>query len=158
MATNGETTALYTIPLQINGKDVQSSGGTFDVVSPAHHKVLWSCSSASKADALAAVEAAAAAFPAWSKTKPAARRDIFLRAADILQRRAEECGGYMMAETGAEAAFSKGFNVPLTAEILRDVAGRIATIMGSIPTCDQDGTSALVLKEPYGVVLGIAPW
>ena len=30
--------------------------------------------------------------------------------------------------------------------------------MGSIPNCGAEGQSALILKEPYGVIFGIAPW
>lgn len=44
-------------------------------------------------------------------------------------------------------------------EILRDVSGRIfSALSGEIPICQAEGTSALIVKEPYGVVLGIAPW
>lgn len=158
MATATATGDSYTVPLLIDGKEVTSST-TFEVISPRTHKLLWHASSATKENAIAAVDAAVKAFPSWSKTKPAFRRDIFLRAADILQKRAEECGNYMKDETGAADAFSSGFNIPLTAEILRDVGGKIAaSLAGVIPSCAHDGTSALVLKEPFGVILGIAPW
>ncbi|OCL07377.1 aldehyde dehydrogenase [Glonium stellatum] len=158
MSTNGSNSAAsYTVPLLINGKEVTTST-TFPVVSPSSHETIWHSSSASVDDANAAVAAASAAFPAWSKTKPSVRRNILLKAAEILESRADECAGYMMQETGAEAMFAGGFNIPLTVEMLRDVAGRISGIMGSIPVCASEGTSALVLKEPFGVVLGIAPW
>ena len=154
-ATNGSSE--YVIPLQINGKEV-TTDTTFDVVNPATGKVTWKCSSASKEDAVKAVEAAQAAFPAWSRTKPSKRRDIFLKAAEVLERRGEELGEYMMTETGAQPMFAGGFNVPTSVEMLRDVAGRIVTIAGSVPVCGEEGTSAIVYREPYGVVLGIAPW
>lgn len=64
----------------------------------------------------------------------------------------------MELETGALSGFSSGFNIPTTAEMLRDVAGRLGAIQGIIPTCADEGTSAMLIKEPYGVVLGIAPW
>ncbi|KAF2013945.1 aldehyde dehydrogenase [Aaosphaeria arxii CBS 175.79] len=148
---------FYTTPLIINGKDVTSSS-TFPVISPSSHQQIWSASAASLSDVSSAIEAAQAALPQWSKTKPAAKRDIFLKAADIFQSRASELGKYMMEEMGAEAGFSSGFNVPLAADMMRDVAGRVGTVTGYIPTCAQEGTAALVVKEPYGVVLGIAPW
>lgn len=147
----------YTVPLLINGKDVVTET-TFPVVSPATHKQIWLSSSASLSDVDAAISAAQAAFPSWTKTKPQVRRNILLKAADILEKRAEECGGYMMQETGAERGFAVGFNVPTAVELIRDVAGRLSGIMGSIPVCQQEGTSALVVKEAFGVVLGIAPW
>lgn len=147
----------YAVPLLINGKEVVTSA-TFPVISPSAHEQIWTSSSASLDDVQCAVSAAQAAFKPWAKTKPSARRDIFLKAADIFASRGEEFGRYMQQETGAAEAFSTGFNVPLTAEMMRDVAGRISTVVGCIPTCAAEGTSALVVKEPFGVVLGIAPW
>lgn len=147
----------YTVPLIINAKEVTSST-TFPVTSPSSHKEIWQASSASLDHVAEAVSAAQAALPAWSKTKPSARRDIFLKAAENMLSRCDEFGQYMMEETGAEKGFSSGFNVPLAVDMLKDVAGRISTIVGCIPTCSQEGTSALVIKEPMGVVLGIAPW
>ena len=146
-----------TVPIQMNGREVQTEN-TFDVVNPATGKVIWESSSASKKDASNAIEAAKAAFPAWSKTKPSKRRDILLKAADILASRTDELGEYMIQETGSTEGFSKGFNVPCSVEMLRDVAGRIATITSYMPVVAEEGKSAMVLKEPYGVVLGIAPW
>lgn len=151
------TDASYTVPLLINGSEVTSTT-TFPVTSPASHKQIWSASSASLDHVKAAASAAQTAFPTWAKMKPSARRDIFLKAADVFSKRAQEAGKYMEDETGATPAFSSGFNVPLTVEMFKDVAGRISSISGTIPTCAQDGTSALVVKEPYGVILGIAPW
>lgn len=146
----------FTIPLLINGKETTTSN-TFAVHSPGAHKDLWSCSSASSSDVDAALQAAKAAFPAWSKTKPVARRNILLKAADLLEQRGEEFKEHMTQETGAVAMFT-GFNVMIAAELIRDVAGRIGAIMGAIPQTQDDDTTALVLKEPFGVVLGIAPW
>lgn len=147
----------FTVPLFINGKEVTTKT-TFPVVSPASHEEIWQSSSASLEDVKAATSAAQAAFPSWSKMKPTAKRAVFLKAADIMDARAAELGEYMKIETGAASPFADGFNVPKTAEMLRDVAGRLSTTMGHIPTCEEEGTSALILKEPFGVVLAIAPW
>lgn len=147
----------YTVPLLINGKEVTTQT-TFAVTSPASHQQIWNSSSASLDDVKSAVSAAKAAFPAWSKMKHSAKRDIFLRAANVVEARTDELADYMKMETGAADMFSNGFNVPKMADMLRDVAGRISAVMGHIPSCEEEGTSALVVKEPYGVVLGIAPW
>jgi acyl-CoA reductase-like NAD-dependent aldehyde dehydrogenase len=147
---------LFTIPLLINGEE-KTSASTFPVESPVSHKTIWSCSSASAADADAALAAASAAFPAWSKIKPAARRTIFMKAADLLEQRSEELRAHMNEETGSVDPFAD-FNIVTVAENIRDVAGRCSAIMGSIPTAQEEGTGALILKEPYGVILGIAPW
>ena len=150
-------TSPHPIPIQIGGEEVQTPT-TFDVTDPGTGKVLWQSSSASKTNAIRAVESAQAAFPAWSKTKPAARRDILLKASDVLKERGTELAEYMIKETGADDGNSSGFNIPKSVEMLRDVAGRISTVTGYNPACEEDGKSAMVFKEPYGVVYGIAPW
>ncbi|KAF6233189.1 hypothetical protein HO173_008478 [Letharia columbiana] len=165
MTTNGHShgthasnhSSNHVVPLLINGKEVTNET-TFDVVSPVSGKLIWKGSSVSKRQAIEAVEAAQAAFPAWSKTKPSFRRDILLKASDILKSRGEEVCEYMDIETGSTKAMSTYFNVPASIEQLRDVAGRIVTVTGNIPVCAEEGKSALMYKEPYGVVFGIAPW
>lgn len=154
-ASNG--TELYTVPLFLSGAEV-TTGSTFDVVSPGSGELVHKASSASVEDAVKAAESCAAAFPAWAATSPGKRRDIFLKAAEVLERRQEEVATFMQEETGAPHGFAAGFNVPLSIDILKDIAGRICTIEGSMPVASDAGTSAMVFREPYGVILGIAPW
>jgi acyl-CoA reductase-like NAD-dependent aldehyde dehydrogenase len=78
-----------TVPLWLNGQQVQTSK-TFEIISPATSKPLYKSAAASVDDANAAVAAAEAAFPAWAKTKPSARRDILLKAADLFIERKEQ--------------------------------------------------------------------
>ena len=161
-AANGHTTGHangesdLVIPLWVNGQEEYLTS-TFDVINPSTGTVQWKSASASKEDTERAVAAAQAALPSWRKTKVGFRRDIFLRAADILESKAEEYGKYMQLETGSDAGFSTYFNVPMGVNMLRDLAGRVVTITGTLPECQEDGRSAMVLKEPYGVVLGNAP-
>ncbi|KAF7370150.1 putative salicylaldehyde dehydrogenase protein [Mycena sanguinolenta] len=147
---------VYTVPLLINGEE-KTSTTTFSVESPSSHATIWSCSSACSADVDAAVAAASAAFPAWSKTKPAQRRNILLKVADLFEERAEELKLHLRQETGSDEMVA-AINIVTAAEVIRDIAGRCSAIAGSIPVCQDEGRSALVLKEPYGVVLAIAPW
>lgn len=145
------------IPLQINGKDVISDV-TFDVINPSTGEVIWKCCSVSKEDTIKAVEAAQAAFPKWSKTKPDERRDIFLRAAEIMKRRHDELFKYAADETASPPMMITKINIENAIGLIKDTAGRISTIQGFVPESSEVGTSAIVFKEPYGVVLGIAPW
>lgn len=64
----------------------------------------------------------------------------------------------MAQETGAAQPFLS-VNTGGAAELLRDLAGRInRALSGQVPVYEKQDTHALVLREPYGVVLGIAPW
>ncbi|KAJ5708511.1 Aldehyde dehydrogenase N-terminal [Penicillium malachiteum] len=149
--------ANLSVPLIINGKE-EFSSTTFDVISPYTNQPCWSAAAATPQDAVRAVETADAAFPAWSQTKPTARRDILLKAADLLEERLEVNAEYMRMEMGADVGASQGFVVPLAIRMLRDVASRITSICGSVPTVEADGQSAMVFKEAMGVILGIVPW
>ena len=160
MATNGTSASAFntssTIPLWLDGKELKTES-TFDVISPIDHKKLYSCSSATEEDANAAVAAAEKAFKTWSKTKPAFRRDIFLRAADEFAKRRDELFTYSHTETGApESMF--GFEFGLASDACKSVAGLISAVNGTVPTVSEEGSSAMLLNEPYGIVLGIAPW
>ncbi|OQE26671.1 hypothetical protein PENSTE_c005G00436 [Penicillium steckii] len=145
------------VPLIINGQE-EHLPSTFDVISPYTNEKCWTSSSASPQDAIRAVEAADAAFPAWSQTKPAARRDVLLKTADLLEQRLEQNAEYMRTEMGADVGASQGFVVPLAIRMLREVASRITSICGSVPVVEAEGQSAMVFKEPMGVILGIVPW
>ncbi|RFU81190.1 nad-dependent aldehyde dehydrogenase [Trichoderma arundinaceum] len=119
------------IPLIINGQDVQSQT-TFETVSPLTGKASRTCSSASLKHVEIAIQAAHAAFPAWSKTKYSDRRDLLLQAADIMTKRKIKLGEYMHEEIGANEAY-QDFIIGLAVDGLKDVAGRIAVCLGIAP-------------------------
>ncbi|KAF5705789.1 aldehyde dehydrogenase [Fusarium globosum] len=149
-------TKLHTVPFLINGSD-RTSERAVDVVSPASGEVVHRYHSADVKDANAAVEAAAEAFKSWRKTRPSERRDLFLKAAEIMERRRDELRKYSMSETGSDATWAD-FDISTGISHLKEVAGRIGTLEGAIPTVSDPNTTALVLREPYGVVVAIAPW
>lgn len=100
------TSTQKVVPLLIAGQE-EIGAATFDVVSPYTGETCWSAADATEKDAVRAVDAAAAAFPAWSQMKPTARRDILLKAADILESRIEENASYMRTEMGADVGVSQ---------------------------------------------------
>ncbi|KAF5571853.1 aldehyde dehydrogenase [Fusarium phyllophilum] len=149
-------TKLHTVPFLINGSD-HTSERAVDVVSPASGEVVHRYHSADVKDANVAVEAAAEAFKSWRKTRPSERRDLFLKAAEIMEKRRDELRKYSMSETGSDATWAD-FDISTGISHLKEVAGRIGTLEGAIPTVSDPNTTALVLREPYGVVVAIAPW
>lgn len=153
LATMADT---MTVPLIIDGQDVVTTT-TFDVVSPVTGKVLHKSSSASLEDAARAAASSQTAFRTWSNLKPEARRDYMLEASRIMKERREELIAYQQEETGASGPFA-GVTVDAGIELLKDFAGRIKSIEGTFPTVMEEGRSGMVTKEPYGVILGIAPW
>lgn len=151
MAQNG---AKAVLPLIINNESVVNDI-KFDVTGPATGDIIYQCAGASADDANRAAAAAKAAFPAWSKTSPYERRDILMKAADIMLSRKEEFIHYQMEETGAGRMFVE-HTFMMGVHLIKDFAGRISTIEGRVPSAVRQ--DAIVFKEPYGVILGIAPW
>lgn len=144
------------IPLIIDGKE-EFGSSTFNVVSPTIGKVCWKAASANSEDAIRAVEAAKKAFPSWSKVKPLEKQKLLFKAADLLETRITEYGNIMQMEMGGPANSVHGFILPLGVAFLRDVASHIPLVTGSVPTVVEEGHSAMIWKEPYGVILGIGP-
>jgi acyl-CoA reductase-like NAD-dependent aldehyde dehydrogenase len=153
-SSNGTTPKTH--PLIIDNKAHQTKS-SFPVHSPSTGEHIHSFSSATIADTDLAIASAEKALPSWKTLPPNKKRDIFLKAASLLESRSAELQKTMSAETGATESWAS-FDTSLAPEILRDVAGRISSLSGSIPQTATEGVSALVLKEPYGVVLAIAPW
>jgi acyl-CoA reductase-like NAD-dependent aldehyde dehydrogenase len=147
------------VALLIDGKAQGAhAGATFDRNDPFTGKLATRAAAASVADATAAVEAAAAAFPAWSRSGPGERRGILVKAADIMDGKAGEFTRLMIEETGATAPWA-GFNVMLAANMLRE-AGAMTTQIGGevIPSNNPATVLAMGIRQPAGVVLAIAPW
>ncbi|RAK71446.1 aldehyde dehydrogenase [Aspergillus fijiensis CBS 313.89] len=145
------------VPLWINGT-TRTTAKAFPVRSTLTEKTIYQCSNASVADADDALASAVMAFPLWAQTKPAARRDVFLTAADLVDKRRERLENTLREELGTSAEFAR-MNTATAAEMLRDAGGRLAhTLTGQIPHPQKAGQSALLYRAPYGVVLGIAPW
>ncbi|KAG6027657.1 hypothetical protein E4U40_001440 [Claviceps sp. LM458 group G5] len=149
-------TASTVVPLVIRGRDYIPEK-SFDIKSPATGKVLYKSAGASVDDATKAVDAAAEALTSWRRTTPQERQDILLKAADIMSRRRDELATCMVDETACASDWAD-LNLNSAIAMLRDVAGRIPTLAGSFPAMANPNRSAIVLREPYGVVLSIAAW
>jgi acyl-CoA reductase-like NAD-dependent aldehyde dehydrogenase len=146
------------ISLLINGTDRAAlSGRTYDRIDPFTEKLASRAAAAGLEDVAAAIEAAAAAFPAWSKSGPGQRRSILMKAADIMDAKVGEFTQLMIEETGATAPWA-GFNVMLAANILREAASMTTQISGEIIPSDKPGTLSMAVRQAAGVCLAIAPW
>jgi acyl-CoA reductase-like NAD-dependent aldehyde dehydrogenase len=146
------------IPLLIGGKDVPATGGgAFERRNPVTGDVASIAAAATVADANAAVDAAAAAFPKWSALGPNARRAILMKAADALEARTPEFITLMADEIGATAGWA-GFNCFLAAGMLREAAAMTTQVAGEVIPSDKPGCLSMAIRGPAGVVLGIAPW
>jgi vanillin dehydrogenase len=146
------------LSMLINGLAVTAEkGATFERRNPLDGSVATRAPAASPADAVAAVEAAAEAFKTWRDTGPGARRALLLKAADALEAKTPQFIEAVAAETGATGMWA-GFNVMLAAGMIREAASLTTQIAGEVIPSDVPGSLAMGVRQPAGVVLGIAPW
>lgn len=149
---------MNAISMLIDGEPRQADdGATFERKSPLDPALATRAPAATIADAIAAVGAAARAFPSWSATGPSERRALLTKAAHCLEARADAFAAAIAAETGGSALWS-GFNVHLAAGMLLEAAAMTTQIAGEVIPSDVPGSFAMGLRQPAGVVLGMAPW
>ena len=130
---------------------------TFERRSPLTGTVVTRSAAATRADAIAAADAAERAFSAWATLGPNARRAYLMKASETLVAKADSFVEAMANEIGATEAWAR-FNVMLAAGMLREAAALTTQIGGEIIPSDKPGCMAMAVREPAGVVLGIAPW
>src|SRR5436309_1281019 len=134
-----------------------SNGATYADYDPFTAKTMATIPASGREDAKRAVEAAARAFPAWWKTAPGARQRLLLKAADILERRQMEIVGLLASETGCTFGFGM-FQTMFTPNLLRQAAGLPYQSTGEIIPADLPGAFYMGIRQPVGVVAGLAPW
>lgn len=155
---SSKETPMSDLSMLINGLSVSAEkGATFERRNPLDGSVATRAPAASPADAVAAVDAAAEAFKTWSQTGPGARRALLLKAADALEAKTPQFIEAVSGETGATGMWA-GFNVMLAAGMIREAASLTTQIGGEVIPSDVPGSLALGVRQPAGVVLGIAPW
>lgn len=153
-----ENMTMDVLGLMVDSEETTASdGATFERRNPISGDVATRAAAATVDDAIAAVDAAAAAFPAWSRSSPRERRMILTKAADILSAKAPQFVEAMGAEIGATAGWAQ-FNVMLASDMLREAAAMTTQIAGEVIPSNRPGSLAMAVRQPAGVVLSIAPW
>ena len=144
--------------MYINGEWSDAlDGESYSDYNPYTGEVFARVSAGKRADAKRAIDAAAAAFPAWSHTLPAERQALFLKAADILEKKQDEIVTILAEETGCTVGFAM-FQITYTPGLLRQAAAQTHQVCGEIIPSDLPGAFNMAMRQPVGVVAGIAPW
>lgn len=130
---------------------------TFERRNPANGEVATRAAAAQLADVDRAVQAASAAFPAWSALNPGARRALLLKAADAMEGLRADFVQRGVQEAGGSPMWYQ-FNVTLAANMLREAASMTTQISGEVIPSDVPGSLAMGVRQAAGVVVGIAPW
>jgi succinate-semialdehyde dehydrogenase / glutarate-semialdehyde dehydrogenase len=144
--------------LFIGGKWVPaSSGNRFDVLDPATGGVLASVADGGVEDAMAAVDAASAAFASWASTPPRERSEILRRAFELMSSRADDLAKMISLENGKALTDAKG-EVTYAAEFFRWYAEEAVRADGAVTTAPAGANRILVIRQPVGVCVLVTPW
>ncbi|HTJ87317.1 MAG TPA: CoA-acylating methylmalonate-semialdehyde dehydrogenase [Terriglobales bacterium] len=150
--------SLTRVPNYINGEWQNSSSPEWqDVVNPATAEVLASVPLSSNDDVTSAIEAAAAAFPAWRRTPPEDRIQPLFKLKQLLEGHIDELSRIITLENGKTFAESK-------AELRRaienvEVACGIPMMMQGYNLEDvARGIDETMIRQPLGVVAAITPF
>lgn len=142
----------------IGGAFTQGEGHAEDVVNPATGETIVTVGEASKAQIDAAVGAAAAAFPAWSRTTPAERSAMLSKLADRIEAEAEAFARLESNNCGKPPARALEDELPAIIDCFRFFAGAARCLPGSAAGEYLGGLTSMVRRDPVGVVAGVAPW
>ena len=150
--------ANYLSDLYIDGVwRAGSEGKSFAVIDPSDGSEITEFAIATQADCIAAVDAAAAAFPGWAATAPRVRGELLRAAFEILRTEREQFAEIIVRENGkafpdalAEADYSMEFFRWFSEEAVR--------IGGEFRLSPNGDKRIIVTHQPIGVSLLITPW
>ncbi|RAS65594.1 1-pyrroline dehydrogenase [Lentzea atacamensis] len=141
----------------INGTAV-SADETSPLVDPAAGEEFGRAVVSRAAEVDAAVQAAADAFPTWSRTTPGERQLALLKLADLLEANAEAVADAEIRETGKIRAVVLGEEIPQCVDQIRFFAGA-ARALGTAAAGEYvSGATSYQRREPVGVIAQITPW
>ena len=150
--------ALRKARMLIGGKWVESaSGEVLEVEDPAHRRRVAEIPRGGVEDVARAVNAAAEAFPAWSRVIPRERGQVLARVADALEPRIEDLARTIALETGNALRTQARPEAKTTVDIIRYFGGLGGELKGeTIPLGEH--VLSYTRREPLGVVGAIIPW
>jgi succinate-semialdehyde dehydrogenase / glutarate-semialdehyde dehydrogenase len=142
----------------VNGEWVNAANhATHDVLNPATREKLGTVPDMGAAETRRAIEAAAAAFPAWAAKTAKDRGSILRRWFDLMMANQDDLAVIMTAEQGKPLAESKG-EIAYAASFIDWFAEEGKRLYGDVIPTHQSDKRLLVLRQPIGVVAAVTPW
>lgn len=142
----------------IDGRQQPASAGeTFASLNPMTGAVVGLAARGTAADADRAALSAQRGFAHWWGLPPAERERLLLRCADRVEARADDLLNLLIDESGSTITKAR-YEVLYTASALRAAAGEARRLYGDTLPNEKPHRLSLVIREPLGVVLVIAPF
>lgn len=140
----------------VNGEWTDAAG-SFDVVNPANGTRVGKVPNQGAADAQHAIDAAAAAFPAWAAKTGKERAAVMRTWFNLMLENADDLAMLMTAEQGKPLAEAKG-EVIYGASFIEWFAEEAKRVSGDVMASTWSDKRMVVLKQPIGVCAAITPW
>jgi succinate-semialdehyde dehydrogenase/glutarate-semialdehyde dehydrogenase len=140
----------------INGRWTDASA-SFNVTDPADGGVLGAVPNLGTEHAQAAIDAANAAFPAWSAQTGKERAAVMRKWFDLMMANADDLAALMTAEQGKPLAEARG-EVVYGASFIEWYAEEAKRVSGDVMASTWADKRMVVLKQPIGVCAAITPW
>lgn len=142
----------------INGQWCEANNKQeFSVINPATGEIIEQVADGGRAEAMAAVDAAEAAFPAWAGQTAFARADILRRAYDLMVERKEHLATIMTTEQGKPLKAAR-VECQYAADFLLWFSEEAKRVYGDILPSPRKDQRFFVLRQPVGIVGAITPW
>jgi succinate-semialdehyde dehydrogenase/glutarate-semialdehyde dehydrogenase len=144
--------------LYVGGKSVPAADGRrFEVLDPATGTVIATVADGGTEDAVAAVDAAAAAATEWAATPPRSRSEILRRAFELITADSERLARLISWENGKALPDARG-EVTYAAEFFRWYAEEAVRVLGTFATAPSGMNRIVVRYEPVGICVLVTPW
>ena len=144
----------------VDGRYVAAtSGATFDCISPVDGRLLARVAACDAPDVEAAVASARRAFDrgVWSRTRPATRKHVLKRLAELIDAHKEELALLETLDMGKPIGDSLAVDLPASARAINWYGEAVDKIYDEIAATGQTELG-MITREPCGVVGAIVPW
>ncbi|MFY9265764.1 MAG: NAD-dependent succinate-semialdehyde dehydrogenase [Solirubrobacterales bacterium] len=158
MPTSTEQQVVARVPkgALINGRWIET-GQTVEVIDPSTGEALCAITDAGTPEAIAALDAAVAAQPAWAATAPRERGEILRSVYEVMSERADELALLMTLEMGKPVGESRA-EILYAADFFRWFSEEAVRVHGRYATMTNGQGRVLTMKQPIGPCVLVTPW
>ncbi len=147
---------LETVTSLVGGQDLAGERRV-DVRNPATGAVIRQLALADAAIAERAVAAAAASFPSWRDTPPAARARVLMRFRELIERNRQSLAALITEEHGKPVGDALG-SIQRGLEVVEYAIGAPQLLKGEFSDAVAPGLQTRSSRQPVGVCVGITPF
>lgn len=149
--------ALLQNAIYIDGDWTRWSGASIEVTNPATGELVGLVPKAGREQAVAAIEAAQRALPAWAARTAKERAAVLRRWYDLIVANVDDLAQILTAEQGKPLAEARG-EILYGAAFFEWFAEEAKRVYGELIPAPAADRRLMVMRQPIGVCAAITPW